>query len=500
MTTSRNTRRWFAVASVSALALSAGIWAFVATADAPAGTVSQQAQAPTVTLNETELAAAAAFRPFSGTVPVVAYHDITDVGSIDSITPEQFAAQMAMLDEAGFMTVTLGQVHDLAMGRAVELPSEPILLTFDGGDLSTWVHADPILAQHGYTGVEFVATSELPTKLSTDHLDVDTLRRMIDTGRWEIGGNTHLGDQLVATDTGAVPWLVNRLTIGGHTETIDEWRQRVDADLQQNKEQLRDRLGVEPLAMSYPTPLNAPVDGDPELTPLLPGIVGSQFDLGFITGENPTSVDDSSVVTSLQRIRGFDVNTDPIALLGAIHETLPRSAIGSVEPTAWVIGGQGQCLFADGILVIADEGYTTCRLQTATADRWLDVRTSAQIAGISLISSASIRVRDIDISRLEVTVTGSVLIVDRVEGEVHTRLATAPIDLAVTNGATPILVQVRGTVLMVTVGGLPPLIVDVPPPTAPGAVSFAATTSGAGVITFSSLDIATFARPESGTQ
>lgn len=500
MNTLRNPRVRMVVAVVVVVALAASLWTFVSSEDAPADLISKQATPPIVTLSPDQLEAAALFRPFGGVVPVVAYRNINETGTEDSLTPEQFAAQMSMLDQAGFMTVDLAQIRALVMGQAVELPANPILLTFDGGDLSTWVNADPILAQHGYNGVVFVATSRLQTEIGPDYLNIDTLRAMVATGRWSIGGNTDLGDRLVATDTGDVPWMTNRLTRGGRTETVEEWRQRVSLDLQTNKARLRSELGVEADAMSYPSPRNALIDGDPELTVLLPAIVGAEFELGFLLGENPTSADDASVVTSFQRVRGFGVNTDPVALLGAIDETIPRPAPGSIDPTAWVIGGQGECLSENDVLVIADEGYTSCRLQTATADQWTDVRTSAFIAGVSPSASASIRVRDVGTSRLEVTVTNRRLIVERFVGDTPVELATVPIDLTQTNGTTPILVEVRGTLLVVTVDQVPPLRVEVPPATGPGGVSFAATTSGAGVITFTTLNVITFGQPETGEQ
>ena len=500
MATTQNSKVRMVVAAVVVIAMAASLWTFVSTANAPADLVSAQATPPAVTLNSAELDAGAVFRPFQGSVPVVAYHDISGSGRPDSITPEQFAAQMSLLDQAGFMTVTLAQVRSLVMGEAVQLPANPILLTFDGGDLTTWVNADPILAQHGYGGAVFLATSRLQTEIGPDYLNIDTVKKMLATGRWTVGGNTHLGDRLVSTDTGDIAWLPNRLTRDGKTETTDEWRQRVVTDLTTNQDQLKSQLGIDVTAMSYPGPLNALVDGDPALAALIPEIVGTRFEIGFQTAENPTAVNDASVVTSLPRVRGFGVNTDPIAFLGAIDESIPRPSPGSLQPTAFVMGGQGACLSGNDTLVIADEGYTSCRLQTATADQWSDVRTSAYISGISASASASIRVRDTGATRLEVTVTDKRLIVESYVGDARVELASVPFDLTATNGATPILVEVRGTLLMVTADQLPPLRVPVPTSTGPGGVSFAATTSGAGVITFTTLNIITFNQPDTGTQ
>lgn len=484
------------VATAVVLAGVGALWTFASIASAPADLVSEQVPAPVVSLSPDELAAAQIFRPFDSSVPVVAYHDITDTASVDSITPEQFSAQMTMLDQAGFVTINLEQARALVMGQKVSLPGNPILLTFDGGDLSTWVHADPILAQHGFNGVVFVATSQLQSQIGGTYLNIDTLKKMRSSGRWEIGGNTHLGDQLLSTDTGLVPWFTNRLTRNGHTETVDEWKVRLRADLATNKALLQSQLGVDAFAVSYPTPNNALVDGDPELTAIIPELIGEQFDLGFRISENALSINDGSVVTSMQRVRGFGVNTDPIALLGSIDESLPRLPVGSVSPTAWVIGGQGECHSGDDTLVISDEGYTSCRLQTATADQWSNVRTSAIVSGISTDASGSIRIRDNGSNRLEVTLTHDRLIVEQFTDDVAQELASMPIDLSASNGVTPILLEVRGTQLVVTLDGAAPLRVAVLSPSGPGAVSFAARTQGAGVITFTNLNIITFAQTD----
>ena len=500
MTEDRNRNLRVIVATAIVLTFVGALWTFFSIASAPADLVSEQSPAPVVSLTPDQLSAAQIFRPFDSSVPVVAYHDITDSGSPDSITPEEFSAQMTMLDQAGFVTITLEQARALVMGEQISLPGNPILLTFDGGDLSTWVHADPILAQHGFNGVVFIATSELQTQIGGKHLNIDTLKKMASSGRWDIGGNTHLGDQTLPTDTGLVPWLTNRLTRDGKTETIEDWKARVREDLSTNKALLRSQLGVNAFAMSYPTPNNALVDGDPELTAVIPELVGEQFDLGFSTGENPVSINDGSVVSSMQRVRGFGVNTDPIALLGAIDESLPRSPVGSITPTAWVIGGQGECLSGNDTLIIADEGYTSCRLQTASADQWTDVRTSAIVSGISLDAEASIRVRDNGSNRLEVTLTSQRLIVQQFTDDVGQELSSIPIDLSASNGITPILIEVRGTLLIVTLDGALPLRIPVLPPTRPGAVSFAARTQGAGVITFTNLNIITFEQTDTAVE
>ena len=463
---------------------------------APADLVTAQTAAPNVLLTDPELDAARTFRPFSDVIPVVAYHDISDDGAPDSITPEQFAAQMAMLDQAGFATVTLDQARSLVLGVAVDLPKNPILLTFDGGATSAWTHADPILAQHGFTGVEFVPTSELSSASDAAHLNVATLERMIDSGRWDIGGNTHLGDRLMTTDSGEIPWMVNRRTINGVTETDSQWRSRVLDDLVLDRSQLRQLLEIDAVAMSYPSPKNDFENGERALTDQLPAVVGTQFDLGFRDAANPTAASDSSVSTNIGRVRGFGVDASPIALLGAIDQAIPRTENGAVTTKRWTTSGQGACLAQDSTLVVTSDGFTACRLDLPDGGPGEDVRTFARVSGISADSTASFRVRVGDDSWLEVTIAEHRLTVEQSRNGTSTELLSDPIDLTPLDGSIPVLIEVRGTRLQVTLDAEPPRQVEVPPAPNASGVMITATTRGAGVVTFTNLDIVPFSQAE----
>jgi len=75
-----------------------------------------------------------------------------------SVSPEQFAAQLAYLKQAGYTSVSL---EDLALALMVgaPLPGHPIVLTFDDGYRDAYTNAYPLLKEYGFTGTFFLVTS-----------------------------------------------------------------------------------------------------------------------------------------------------------------------------------------------------------------------------------------------------------------------------------------------------------------------------------------------------
>ena len=96
---------------------------------------------------------------FRGAVPVLTFHGIDPlVDSKYTITPASFARQMAMLKQAGFHPISAEQYAKFPGGSAKDLPSRPILITFDDGQLDSYRYADPILKRFGFRATMFVIT------------------------------------------------------------------------------------------------------------------------------------------------------------------------------------------------------------------------------------------------------------------------------------------------------------------------------------------------------
>ena len=72
-------------------------------------------------------------------IPVISFHGIgTDPANFPTDMPlSTFTADMKALHDAGYHTITLQQYLDWEAGKNPVLPSKPILLTDDDGDVST---------------------------------------------------------------------------------------------------------------------------------------------------------------------------------------------------------------------------------------------------------------------------------------------------------------------------------------------------------------------------
>lgn len=98
-------------------------------------------------------------------VPILMYHYVSepppDADAIRrdlSVAPQQFAAQLAWLREAGYTSITLHELT-LALQMGYALPERPVVLTFDDGYRDAYEQAFPLLQEHGFVGTFFLITS-----------------------------------------------------------------------------------------------------------------------------------------------------------------------------------------------------------------------------------------------------------------------------------------------------------------------------------------------------
>lgn len=78
-------------------------------------------------------------------VPILCYRNISPVCGI---TPEEFRTHLEWLAMHGWQSIPLDQVVDYVKGGAAP-PDRAFALTFDDCYLDNWVHAAPILREHG---------------------------------------------------------------------------------------------------------------------------------------------------------------------------------------------------------------------------------------------------------------------------------------------------------------------------------------------------------------
>jgi peptidoglycan/xylan/chitin deacetylase (PgdA/CDA1 family) len=121
------------------------------------------------------------------TVPILMYHYISTPPSVNdkirvglSVTPEMFEAQIKLLVDNGFSTITLFDLYSqLATGQA--LPAKPLVLTFDDGYVDNYQNAFPVLKKYGQTGTFFVLTGPADVK-NPAYLSWDMIEEMSRAG------------------------------------------------------------------------------------------------------------------------------------------------------------------------------------------------------------------------------------------------------------------------------------------------------------------------------
>ncbi len=112
-------------------------------------------------------------------VPVLMYHYVDDepppagpyADALTVRTPD-FIEEMEFLADHGHHTVSLADAY-LAMAGLRELPSRPVILTFDDGGLDNYEVAFPVLKKYGFTATFFVITKTVgkPGQMNWDQLE-----------------------------------------------------------------------------------------------------------------------------------------------------------------------------------------------------------------------------------------------------------------------------------------------------------------------------------------
>ncbi len=127
-------------------------------------------------------------RPVPAELPILMYHHIQDLSknmtpmSVGlSTTPASFDAQLAVIEKAGYETVTFANI---ASGSGHT--KKPLILTFDDGYEDAYSHAFPVLRQHHMKGVFYIITDMVGT---SGYLTWQQAKEMQDAGM-EIGAHS----------------------------------------------------------------------------------------------------------------------------------------------------------------------------------------------------------------------------------------------------------------------------------------------------------------------
>ncbi len=168
------------------------------------------------------------------TVPVLCYHRFGASGRQDafSLAPEEFARQLAIIADEGFVPVSLTQ---LAAGweQGQPLPEKPLLITVDDGYRNFNQHARPLLEARGYPAVLFIYTDFVGARLGFSRAEL----RELQAAGYDIGSHSASHPKLNKS-------LAN--------ETREARLERLHRELAGSREKLRKWSGGEVRGLAYP--------------------------------------------------------------------------------------------------------------------------------------------------------------------------------------------------------------------------------------------------------
>lgn len=225
---------------------------------------------------------------------VLSYHDVrAHPNGPYAITPARFDEQMAMLQAAGFHTISVDQL--LAYGVGKPLPPRSVLLTFDDGTGGLWQYADKILERRHMRGVSFVISGDVSDVGGGYYLSWSELQRMQRSGRWDLESHSHDGHGLVKTNaqgaTGA--FFVNREWIPrlGRLETLDEFRRRITGDLDTVAADFRAHDLRLPKVFAHPRSATVKDSNDPATVAVLADVLKQRYADSFTNEDFASQLD-----------------------------------------------------------------------------------------------------------------------------------------------------------------------------------------------------------------
>lgn len=222
-------------------------------------------------------------------VPVLTYHRIvSDMSDVNNVTKSLFADQMQTLYDAGWRTITLEEFQAFLAGEH-DLPEKSFLIAFDDGAKDSFYPVDPIFRALGFEGVSYIIVEPSKTRESTYYLAPEEIRRMLATGRWEIGSHSYDGHRPYAVDAQGAPgiffssrlWLPNERRV----ETPEEFKARVRDDLARSKAELETTYDVPIETFAFPFGNETNIDGVenfPEGAHLTVEEAARIYEIGFV--------------------------------------------------------------------------------------------------------------------------------------------------------------------------------------------------------------------------
>lgn len=167
-------------------------------------------------------------------LPILMYHRVDNLpANADSIRQgltvkiEDFREQLAYLRSRGYQSVSLNDLYE-ALTEGRQLPSLPVIFTFDDGYADNFEKAYPMMKEFGFRGTIFLATAFIEAN-NPDYLSWPQLSLLLREG-WKVEphGHRHIG-------------------LKAQTEEIQRF------EINRSIQVIKDRLGIETSFFNYPS-------------------------------------------------------------------------------------------------------------------------------------------------------------------------------------------------------------------------------------------------------
>lgn len=200
---------------------------------------------------------------------ILSYHEIAERNEAlvpqYAVTPTNFVRQMDWLKNNGYHFVSLNDVLAYYEGRK-SLPEQAVLITFDDGYRSVYLHAYPILKMLRIPAVMALVGDwmEETSKVDFDGHSIprsklvswEEVREMSDSGLIEMASHTYgLHEGIPSNPQGNMqPAATARRYLPDQKryETEANYRKRVFADLKKNSNLIKRHTGKSPRAVAWP--------------------------------------------------------------------------------------------------------------------------------------------------------------------------------------------------------------------------------------------------------
>ncbi|MFE4712997.1 polysaccharide deacetylase family protein [Paenibacillus sp. NPDC056722] len=163
-----------------------------------------------------------------------------------SISTAEFRTQLELLKKNNFHIITMDQYADFML-KGGKIPDNAVLLTFDDGYESFYTYAYPLLKEFGDTATNFVIVGAVDGHVpGLPKLTWDQMREMKKSGM-SFYNHTYDAHHMITVNSEGdqKPALAHLqfLPKENRVETVQEYRNRIDADLRHADNRLQTELG-----------------------------------------------------------------------------------------------------------------------------------------------------------------------------------------------------------------------------------------------------------------